>query len=129
MFNTAALTQGDTYRNNLEVSLDDQSVPYGRKLLKTTATRKKKKKKCNSNNYSTEDINKTNRAFKIVLKDSRTWSGGRQEQKRCARCSLQQRVRRSGASLGAECPALRPPWEKKQEPLLKRLSFPSIIPL
>lgn len=44
MFNTAALTQGDTYRNNLEVSLDDQSIPYGRKLLKTTATTRKKTK-------------------------------------------------------------------------------------
>lgn len=32
--NTAVLTQGDTYRNNLEVSLDDQSIPYGRKRFK-----------------------------------------------------------------------------------------------
>lgn len=33
MFNTTALTQGDTYRNKLEVSLDNQSIPYGHKPI------------------------------------------------------------------------------------------------
>lgn len=33
MFSTATLTQGDTYRNNLEVSLDNQSIPYGHKPI------------------------------------------------------------------------------------------------